>query len=135
MSTAFIGYGSTLGFADTQAGSYTTVAQVVDIQGPGIEIPGVKITNQDSVSAAQEKLPGLADAKQIKIKLIYLKTAVTTLYGLYRLQKFWKITYPDASTWIGFGHITMYDPNAPLEDAIVMEITIELSGKPVFTAA
>ena len=136
MSTAYIGYGSVLSYSTTLGGSYTTMGQVENIDGPDITVPAVKISNQDSTNTAEEKLPGIADAGTLKVTLIYLKTAMAILYTtMYRTQYFWKITYPDASTWTNlYGHISSISPKAPLGDAIKVDLEMEISGKPTWTS-
>lgn len=134
MSTAYIGFGTELSYATTAGGSYTAVAQVADITGPSITVPGVKITNNDSTNSAQEKICGLLDAGKMTVKLIYLKTETATLYGLIRANRFWKIAFPDSSTWVCEGFITSFPTALPQEDVITHEIEIELTGKPTWTS-
>lgn len=130
-----IGYGQSLGYSNDGA-AYTSVAQTTDFDGPDVSVKAVQITNNDSPNGFHEKTPGMGDAGKVTFKCIYKKTIVSALYGLIRATKYWKLTYPDGSTWVCQGFITMGPKvGSPMEDAEIVDVTLEWSGKPVFTAA
>lgn len=132
-TTANIGYGSTLKYGST------AVAQVVDITGPAIKVDAVDVSNQGSPqvgsnkSAWREKIPGLSDPGSITFNLVYIKAAVTALFGLIAATQTWNLTFPDGAIWSCSGFITELKDGTPLDDRMTVDVTIELTGTPTFT--
>lgn len=127
MSTGRIGYGASVTFNSVALG------QSVDIKGPAIKIPSVKITNNDSTNSAQEKIPGLIDGGQVTITFIKYHTNTNALYGVLRTQATLVITYGDTHSWTcSSAFLTSLETGAPLEDAETIDAVFEVSGKPVY---
>lgn len=133
MSTGNIGYGAVLAYSADDV-TYTSVAQVLDIDGPSIKTDSVDITNMDSTSATREKIPGLIDPGQYTFSIVHLKTTVTALFALLRVVRFWRLTLPGGEgVWKSKGFIVDLKPGTPVEDKMTDDLTIELSEVLTFT--
>jgi hypothetical protein len=136
MSTATVGYGSQLLYSTTEEGSYSAIAQTVDLAGPEPEIGEVNITNNDSANATKEYLPGMIEPGEMEFEVIYKKDACNTLYTMFsgRTVYWFKLAYPDGSYWIFPGFLNSFGTEAPTEDeAIRNTIGIKLTALPTFT--
>ena len=132
-TTAEIGYGHHLAYSPDGT-SWTNVLQVVDINGPDVQVVSVKVTNTDSPGGYQEKIPGLADAGQATCNTIYSTAGLTAIFALVRLTKFWRIVYADTHVWqVSSGFLTKLADGSPLEDRETLDVTIEWSGAPTYT--
>lgn len=139
MSDSTIGFGSTLSHSTTSGGTYTPIAQTVDLNGPEPEIGDVKITNNSSPNRTHEYNPGgLIEPGTLEFQVVYAKAACATLYAMFGDQTvyFWKETYPDGSYWSFQAYVNKFGTEAPTEDSAIMNtIGLKLTGKPTFTAA
>lgn len=135
-----IGYGATIGYGDTLDGSYSDLADVTDIVPPKIEVNKVDKTTHSSASYAREMHPGLITAGEATFKLLFDRANETTLYGLIRTTKYWRIQFPletgetTASKYRCAGFICGIQPAVPIDDKMETEVTICWTGKPVFTS-
>lgn len=128
-------YGSTLGYADTSGGSYTSVGEVIDIDHSWNPAKATKFTHLNSDNAANEYKPGLAEPGTMKATVNYTKTAYNACYGLYRSLKYWKITSPDSGNMIIYGFITDMSNPHPDDDRVTFTVTIQGSGKPTYATS
>lgn len=133
---AIIGYGTTLGYATTQGGSYTAITLVTDLNKPKVSVTDVNVSSLLSTSAAKEFIPGMIEGGEPSFKLLFDKTQEAALYALLRTTYWWKITLADSgSTWVWQGHIKEFGGDAvPMDDKVETSVTIKVTGKPVFTA-
>jgi len=129
-------------FAVDPAGGTTFVAQaeVKELSFPGIKISSSDRTNLSSPSAFREFVPGLGDAGEITLKLNWTKAQYNLFVSNVRKSLMgWKITFPlvgseiTASTLTGNGHWTDIGGPFPEDDIITNEVTLKVSGLPVFT--
>src|SRR6185437_10649036 len=99
---AAIGYGFALTYCATVGGSYTPLAEILDIK-PG-KLTGEKITIQrnDSPDLFGEKIPGWKDAADWDAKLVYDKTKRALLESLFMVPNFWKFVRPDGTSTTAF---------------------------------
>lgn len=119
------------------AGTYTALAQTMDIKGPDSEVGDIKITNNDSPTNSKEYAPGLTEPGTMSWNLVYRDDAYATLLSMFGNLStyFWKEVFSDGSTWVGIGYIK----KAPLvtkteDEANTVEVEIKLVTTPTFTA-
>ncbi len=139
---------TTLEFGDaaTAAGSvtWTPVAAILDITPPKIEGDDIETTNMDNpidASGVPFKTfdPGFADAGTVDCKIQFSKAQNAALYALFRIQKGWRMRFPDApspsgSKWEWDGYIKSFANEVDREQLVTADISIKVSGgKPVFT--
>lgn len=133
-SQAVLGAGATLS-VNTGSG-LVVVAEVKDINGPGFKVGTVKISNLTSPGMREEKRPGWLDAGQVTLQCNYTALQYATLLNTLQLQYPWRITTNQGSHWDFTAHITEISSEIPLEEAISMPITLDITGTPapLFTA-
>lgn len=115
--------------------TWTDVAQIVDISPPEIEADDVETSHMQSPNQFKTFDPGWADAGEVELTVEYEKAAGTTLYGLFRTKKGFKMTFEDGSSWGIDGYIKKLGGEVDREGLVTQTITVKISGKPVFTAA
>lgn len=136
---AMLGFGTLLQRQE-ENGTWTTLAGVMDLDGPDMSAEAVKVTHQESPSATHEYLPGLIEPGTISTTLVYLPGG--TAHGAApgglahdfrsRAIRDWRIVWPDAgdTTWSFRGFVTALKPAAPLEDRLTLDVTIQLAAAP-----
>lgn len=129
---AFIGYGCDLQFNSVSVGS------VVDMNGPGIKAKDVDVSFIQMADVWRRFQAGLADGGEITFTLIYDKVKYNTLLTTnFRVLGTWTIIFSDvvstASTEAMSGYINGISKKFPLDDMIVVDVTIKVSGKATFT--
>lgn len=126
----------TIGYADTSNGTYTPIADIIDLPGgPEVSVDSVDTTVSDSASEAREKVPGWKSVADMTLKIRFAKAAQATLFALVGTAKYFKITYSEGSTWIFYGFINKYGNSTDMAGIITADIGIAVSGLPTFTAA
>jgi predicted secreted protein len=125
---------ATVGYGDTSNGTFTALTTVIDINPPGVTVGAIDTTHHTSTSEYKERIAGWKDMGPFALKLQYDKTQHGTLSGLLGTMKYWKVTFPDASTLVFQGFITKIDLSSPLEGIIESDIEITTTGVPTFTA-
>ena len=138
MATALSAYPVVLAVESATPGTYTTIAAVMDIEGPNLEIDMIDVTSRDS-SGWKEFLAGLGDAGEVTFDVLYDPDAAThgnTTPGLMYLtlnktKKSWKISLSDTTptTMIFNGYIKALKPKHPMKDASRASVTIKVTGQ------
>jgi hypothetical protein len=132
------------GDASTAAGSasWTPIARIVDITPPKLEADDIETSNMDSPNDVKEWAPGWADAGEVELTIQYDKDQASTIMGLFRIQKGYRIEYPDAPSPSGTGsrlafdgYIKAFSDHVDRKDIITEEITVKVIGLPTFTKA
>ena len=132
------GHGVTLGYADLPLGgspSYTGVAKVVDVKPPNVEAEKIDVSTMESPEQWEEITAGWAAASEAELTLQYTKADTATLYGLFRADKGFKLSFSDGSYWSYQGFIQKMGNEVERKGIIQTAVTIAISGKPTFTAA
>lgn len=119
--------------------TYLTAAGVEDIVAPAKKKKAVKTSHLTSTNNYHTVMSGMKDGGEVKIKLIFDKTA----FGLWdtifesTVQYLYRITIPDGSKWVFSAEMTdLTAPTASTDDdsCLMAEATLKVSGKPVYTA-
>jgi predicted secreted protein len=114
----------------------TVIALMSDIEGPGLKGDTIDVTNHDNVDNHKEFIVGLLEGGDIKGKIFFdaadgTQTALITALQS-RTPSTIGITYPKGGGWTGTGVLTQFDIKAKVKDALEADITIKISGKPIF---
>jgi|GEM_PF-6010698 len=132
--TAVPAAGATTGF--------TSVGEVINLNGVALQPSVTRITHLNSDGKAQEKVPGFIDPGQITGTFNFFSAQLASLVarlptaaaapatGWGRLQ--WLIAFPDTSFWYCTGFMAGLPVTVPEDDRITVDCTIELSGLPTF---
>lgn len=114
----------------------TVIALMSDIDGPGLKGDVIDTTNHDNVDRHKEFIIGLREGGDIKGKIFFdpadaTQTALITALQAGTLDTY-TVTYPAGGGWTATGVLTQFDTKAKVKDALEADITIKVSGKPVF---
>jgi hypothetical protein len=145
-SEATPGYGASIKYTDIIAGgdysgaSYTSLAQVMDVPLPELDIDEVEISNQDSPIGASgrpvsEFMPTWANPGEIELELLYTKDAFNTLNGLNGVTKHWEVELADGSTAEFDGWIKKPSVTSELKGKVNAKTSIRATGEVAFTPA
>jgi len=121
---------------------FTTLAETVDVKGPGVKAALLNATNNDSANNAAEKIPsGIVDYGEITITTHHLPANATQKNFRNdcnnRTKRNVKITWPDGSStvWGPFaGYVTGYGPGAPHDGKMTIDWTYEVTEKPTLNS-
>ena len=124
------------GFATTIKFGGTPVVAVTDISGPGVTVNAIDVSTRDSLARAFK--PGMYDAGEVTFSIVYdpdaathqaLTTAVlagSILACILTLSD----TTPATITFSGF--ITNFAVKTPMDDAMTADVTVKITGVPVW---
>lgn len=137
MSNATLGFGSI--FSLDNGSSFTAVAEVKEVSGPGLSRATVEVTNHASPSAAREYIAGLIDAGEITLGLSWLPgntqhSQILTDFTNGTLRNV-KITLPSSAgskVWTAAVIFTKYDPSYQIDGVLGLQVTMKVSGMPTF---
>lgn len=125
-----------------QGGSYVSVAQVRDVSGPSLSQDATQVTHRDG-NKWREYVGGLKDGGEVSFDVIYdpdLAThgAAAAPGFVYLLMQGtladWQMVFPDPTntTCTFFALVTGFEPGAPMGDALTGDVTLKISGAPVW---
>lgn len=139
-SNARHSYSTTLGIDPAGGTTFAAVAEVLDIDGPGLKVGVTERTNLNSPNAAKEKICGFIDQGQLKLKCNFTETQYALFLTMLRKNNMAiKITYPltgaqtVAAALSGSGQLGELGQTFPEDDRITCDVTIEASGLWTFT--
>jgi predicted secreted protein len=119
--------------------TFTTIAEVMSISGPGLTSDTIDVTSHSSTGGFREFIMGLSDGGEVTFTINYNPTqathnATTGLLRDYinRTRRNFKIVFPDGSstTWSFTGVVTGFSMSAPTDAQLSADVTIKVSGAP-----
>jgi predicted secreted protein len=131
MSLAIAGPGFLLQVDKT--GTYTTIAEVKDINGPETSVDVVDVTNQDSPDNFEEILPTLKRGGTTSFDINFVPTETThedlLAFLNARSNEDWQIIIPGTGKSVQFaGYVVKWGPKFPVANAATASIDIRVSG-------
>ena len=138
--TAISSFGTLLKIGDG-AGTevFTTIAEVMDISGPGLAQGTTEVTPQTAPNRARVFIPTLLDGGEVSFDINYEPAGAThdQTTGLIKdmtdgtVRNFQTI-FPDAATttWAFAAIITGSEPSAPVDGALTASVTFKVTGLP-----
>lgn len=123
-------------------GAFTEIAEVISMNGVPMTRPPTKLTHLKSDDRAHEKIPAILDGGQVTLKLNFSRARHAQLAGLITdptagnnngRYKF-LVYVPDSYMMVVKGFLSSFPTDIPDDDRITIDVTIEVSGKPVFVA-
>lgn len=117
----------------------TTVAEVLDFDGPGIKNDLIDVTNHGSSGGYKEYITGIKDNDNIKFDINYVPTAGThnASAGLVKFansgeQVTWAVVWPDeaGTTWSGSGLVMEFTPKGKIKDQLQASVVVKPTGAP-----
>lgn len=140
-SKARIGYGTLLQRRlSTSPDVWQTIAERVNISGPGMSRDAPDVTHMDSPDGWREFIAGLKDGGEIGVEGNFIpedeshnaETGLLTEFDS-DVRATWRIVFPGESprvTWTMDGILTGFEPDMPVDDKMAFSATIKVSGKP-----
>ena len=128
------GHSTQLAYSAIPPTTYTSIAKIIDLKPPEPESEDINVSTMESTEQWEEVTAGWADAGEMECKVQYEKAANATLYALMRLDKTYKVTFSDNSTWIFQGFLKKFSNEVERKGIVTATLTIRISGKPTFTA-
>jgi hypothetical protein len=141
MSTvSTIGYGIKLAHSTTSGGTYTAIAELLDLTPPPENVDEVKVYRSDNTAAVVERIPGWTEVGDCSMKITYNPSQRSTLQSLRGVPGFWKVTYPlvtgqtaSGDTELFAGFIKELGAETPLKDSMTCQIKIAVNGDITYT--
>jgi len=138
MSDKYAAYGAKLQYLD--GATWTDIAGVRDISGPGFSADMIDVTSHSSASAMREKIKSLIDAGELSFDLVWdpedmtgqrillnrMLTVSTSAVDAYRLV--FKTT--NSKTWQFNAAVSKFEPSNPVEGEISASVTLTITGLP-----
>lgn len=143
MTDADVGYGAKLQAGDgSSPESFTDIAEVTSISGPGLSAESVDLTHLNSPNNYMEFKAGMKNAGEVTMEGRWIPTDATLnddSGGL--LEQFeaqttdtYKMLFPDGSDFTFSAFITAFEPNiGGHSDPVNLSVTFKVTGKPVLT--
>ncbi len=138
---AFSSFGTQLQIGDgaTPTEAFTTIAEVMDISGPGLQQGTVEVTTHSSTNRYREFLATLKDGGEVSFDINYLPANGTHDPTTGLLKKYedgtianYQLIFPDtaATQWDFSGIVTGFEPSEPVDGALTASVTLKISGSP-----
>lgn len=138
MTQAAIGYG-TLFKIRTSTGPdvYTTIGEQASVTPFGIAVDSIDATHEESSGAWREFIAGLKDAGETSLEIHYVPggTAEATLLAALGTTKVCRVVFPSGARADFSAFITEMSAETPLDDKMVMSVTLKLTGAITMSAA
>jgi hypothetical protein len=121
------------GFGSGSGTAYADLVNVLDVTPPAPEQGVVTFLPLNAASNVKQKLPGVIDGKEWKVKQVYTETEYLRLYGLKGVLHNWKIKVNSTDTIIFAGFVfhveldQMSDPEALKTFTSTIAVTTELT--------
>lgn len=140
---AFSSFGTLLQIGDgaTPTEGFTTIAEVRDISGPGLELGTEDVTSHSSTW--REFVTTVLGGGEVSFDINFTPLGAThrnasggLLYQMtQKTLRNWRIQWPDGSStrWVLPGYLVAFEPSAPVEGVLSASVTIRISGAPTLT--
>lgn len=136
-------FGTQLKRDSNGAGAFVAIANVGDIEGPGRAREAIEVTTHDSPDKYREFVKGLKDGGEVTLTINFdpgetSHQALDADFEEDELRAYQIVALPgepDEMTCEFNALITDLSDSYPVEDKMEREVTIKISGKPVFTYA
>lgn len=118
---------------------FATLGEVLDIEGPELEMEIEDATNHSSTGGWEEKLPTILKAGTVSFEVNYLPENASHNYatGLLgklagRTKKNFQLVFPNtaATTWSFSAYVAKFKPGMPVRGKLIGSITLEITGQP-----
>lgn len=113
---------------------FTAIASVKNISGPGQTREFVDVTTHDSVGGYRQKIPAWKDAGEINLELLFDPAGVQHDALLDDFEddtlRNYQLKFPDTdeTIWQFEAYVGSVEVNAPIDDALLANATLTLTG-------
>lgn len=140
MSNAIGAFGTLLKIGDGETEeTFTTIAEVINISGPGLSMDTIDVTSHSSTEGWREYIGGLLDAGELNFDINFIPTEnthklATGLLGdlAAKTKRNFQLVFPDGSstTWSFTALVTGFEPAEAIDDKLAASVSLKLTGKP-----
>ena len=135
MSNAIFAHGTLLQRGDGESvETFTTIAEVQDVNGIPLSMDTIEVTNQDSEGGWEEFIGGILRTGEITYDINYQPTSATHLSLISdmtgRVKRNFKLIFPDETEIPFTALVTGFSPSAPVDGALTASVTLKGTGKP-----
>ncbi|MFW6079530.1 MAG: phage tail tube protein [Gemmatimonadota bacterium] len=142
MTEALAGQGTLIEIGDGgDPESFTTVAEVLDINGPALALDTEDATSQESPNSVEEVVPTIIRTGQVTFDVHFLPTDATQdpATGLVadlmnRQRRNFQVVWPDegSDTWSFAAYVVGFQPGAPVAGKLTASVALKIDGEPTF---
>lgn len=135
MTVAGIGFGSLLKVSI--ASVWTTIGEQADVTPPGVSVDSIDATHEESPGSTREFIPGLIDSGEVSAEIHYVPTgtAEEQLYAMLGTTQLCRNVFPSGAYAEYSAFITSMEPETPIDDKMVMSVTMKVTGQVTRVAA
>jgi predicted secreted protein len=127
--------------ANTIAGggaeTFTAIANVSNISGPGLALDTVDVTSHDSTNAWEEVAPTVLRSGEITLDIVYDPGNATHAAGVgvlstleNKIIRNLQLVFPGPYTWSLAGYVTAFESSAAFDGALTASVTLKITGAP-----
>lgn len=115
---------------------FTTIAEITDIDGPGMEQGVLDATSMDSSNVVEKITNQLIDYGEVTVELNFLpnttghKNLVSDMNN--RTNRNFTLTYTDSATWPFSALVTGIKPKLNYKEKNTASVKLTLTAKPTF---
>lgn len=133
MSNAVSGIGASFRRWDTSSGTWTKIAEVLNIGGPTMSRDTIETTSLDNTDGYKTFIGALRDGGDVSFGMIFSLATFEAMKDDFEDDdpKNYEIVLPDAdNTSLEFeGLVTELPLDVPVDDKITCDVSIKISGK------
>lgn len=138
MTAGYSSFGTLLKLGDGGGPeTFTTIAEVRDIQGPSLTLNTEDATNHSSAGGWEEKIATTLAGGQVKFECNFIPGHAThsQAAGFIKdlknktLRNF-QLVFPSATTWTLAAYVASVEPKAPVKGILRADVTLEITGQP-----
>lgn len=140
MSNALSSQGTLLKIGDGGGPeTFTTIAEVLDIQGPALALDHQDVTSHDSTGGWEEVIGTILRSGEVTFDLNYIPTEGTHDHstGLLadmtaRTKRNFELVFPDggSTTWSFTAIVSKFQPASPVAGQLKGSIGLKITGQP-----
>lgn len=127
-SSAILGYGTTFGYAATQAGPFTLFAEIKSAPPPSPEANFTEVTHMLSPNKTIERIATLTDPGTMDVDCNYTTAGYTYALANVGVAQYFQVTLPDNAKFTFKGAIASISAEDPVDDAITFTMSFQLLG-------
>lgn len=131
------GHGTLIASGSTVGGSFLTIAELRDMTAPPLTRNKIEVSAHGD--ADDYYVAGMRRKGDLQVQLGWNQALAThdETTGLVKawedgVTRIFKVTFPDGTVWLCSGFVTNVGPSMPVDDGLVADATIAMTGKVTF---
>jgi len=135
-SSAISGVGTIIQKWGISSSSWSTIAEVTNISGPGMTRDLIEVTSLDSTGGYREFIGGFRDGGNVVLSMNYIRASLDEFLADFESDTIqnYEIVLPDGTSIEFEGYVQEFPLTIPTDSQITMEATIKISGQPTINS-